>query len=49
MWNWKSLFNSKEVDEMKFLIAGLGNIGAEYGEGFTTVKEVGVKNLFNLM
>ena len=30
MWNWKSLFNSKEVDEMKFLVAGLGNIGAEY-------------------
>ena len=30
MWNWKSLCNSKEVDDMKFLIAGLGNIGVEY-------------------
>lgn len=30
MWNWiKSQFN-KEPSEMKFLIVGLGNIGAEY-------------------
>lgn len=31
MWNWiTSLFKPKEPDPMKFLIAGLGNIGAEY-------------------
>jgi peptidyl-tRNA hydrolase, PTH1 family len=30
MWIWDAWFKSKEIFEMKFLIVGLGNVGAEY-------------------